>query len=190
MSGTNHNDTIPHREDKRRHGEDKPRPGADNRRHGEDKRRYGMVQIGVPVAVLTKPLFGRMGFAGGAMIVDWPAIVGSAVASYTLPLRVRFAKGERTGGTLEIKVANSAFATELQHLEPLILERINGYFGWAAVARLKLRHGPLPRRRQAAGTPALGGADQARLDRVLAGVEDDELRAALARLGRHVAAKP
>ena len=156
----------------------------------DDRRRYGMVQVGVPVGVLTRPLFGRHGFAGGAMIVDWPAIVGAAVASYTLPLRVRFPKGERSGGTLEVKVANSAFATELQHLEPLILERINGYFGWAAVARLKLRHGPLPRRDAPPTTPKLTSPDEARLERTLAAVDDPELRAALERLGRHVAAKP
>lgn len=159
-------------------------------KHDDDKRRYGMVPVGVPVGVLTRPIFGRQGFAGGAMIVDWPAIVGAAVASYTLPIRVRFPKGERSGGTLEIKVANSAFATELQHLEPLILERINGYFGWAAVARLKLRHGPLPRRAAPPAAPVLAPPAETRLDRVLENVDDPELRAALERLGRHIAAKP
>ncbi|OJX80055.1 MAG: hypothetical protein BGO92_03110 [Magnetospirillum sp. 64-120] len=150
-----------------------------------------MVAVGVPVGTLTRPIFGRHGFAGGAMIVDWPAIVGAAVASYTLPIRVRFAKGERSGGTLEVKVANSAFATELQHLEPLILDRINGYFGWAAVARLKLRHGPLPRRdaRVAAAAP-LAPKAEARLTDALDKVDDPELKAVLERLGRHIAAKP
>lgn len=157
----------------------------------QDQRRYGMVAVGVPVGTLTRPIFGRHGFAGGAMIVDWPAIVGAAVASYTLPIRVRFAKGERSGGTLEVKVANSAFATELQHLEPLILDRINGYFGWAAVARLKLRHGPLPRRdaRVAAAAP-LAPKTEARLTDALDKVDDPELKAVLERLGRHIAAKP
>ncbi|MBI2240848.1 MAG: DUF721 domain-containing protein [Magnetospirillum gryphiswaldense] len=157
----------------------------------QDQRRYGMVAVGVPVGTLTRPIFGRHGFAGGAMIVDWPAIVGAAVASYTLPIRVRFAKGERSGGTLEVKVANSAFATELQHLEPLILDRINGYFGWAAVARLKLRHGPLPRRdaRVAAAAPS-APKTEARLTDALDKVDDPELKAVLERLGRHIAAKP
>lgn len=155
-----------------------------------DQRRYGMVAVGGPVGTLTRPIFGRQGFAGGAMIVDWPAIVGAAVASYTLPIRVRFAKGERSGGTLEIKVANSAFATELQHLEPLILERINGYFGWAAVARLKLRHGPLPPRNQPpAPPPPLASRAQAQLTQALDRVDDPELKAVLERLGRHIAAK-
>lgn len=158
----------------------------------KDNRRYSMVQVGIPVGVLTKPIFGRHGFAGGAMIVDWPAIVGAAVSAYTLPIRVRFAKGERSGGTLEIKVANSAFATELQHLEPLILERINGYFGWAAVARLKLRHGPLPPRQadRAQPPPPLPALTNERLGQVLDAVSDPELRAALERLGRHVAGRP
>lgn len=154
----------------------------------KDNRRYGMVQVGIPVGALTKPIFGRHGFAGGAMIVDWPAIVGAAVATYTLPIRVRFPPNERTGGTLEIKVANSAFATELQHLEPLILERINGYFGWAAVARLKFRHGPLPKRPAAPNPPAAQVSD--RHIPALERVEDPDLRAALERLGRHLGGKP
>ena len=157
-----------------------------------DARRFGMVPVGIPVGAVTRPLVGRHGFAGGAMIVDWPAIVGAAIAAYTLPTRVRFPPGERSGGTLEIKVANSAFATELQHLEPLIVERINGYFGWAAVARLKLRHGPLPRRPSPAPTAAAGAtaAPSPRLAGLLERVEDPELRAVLERLGRHLAGGP
>ncbi|HLO76541.1 MAG TPA: DUF721 domain-containing protein, partial [Magnetospirillum sp.] len=107
----------------------------------DDRRIQGMVSIAVPADRVTKPVFGRHGFVSGALVVDWAAIVGSAVASHTLPLRIKFPPKERGEGTLEIKVANSAFATELQHLEPLIVERINGYFGWKAVARLRLRHG-------------------------------------------------
>jgi hypothetical protein len=157
----------------------------------QDRRRYGMVPVGIPAGQVTRPIFGKHGFAGGAMIVDWPAIVGAATASYTLPLRIRFARNERTGGTLEVKVSNSAFATELQHLEPLILERINGYFGWGAVARLKLRHGPLPA--NAPGKPVppvLPPPAQDRLTALTAQVENPQLREALERLGRYIAAKP
>ncbi len=149
----------------------------------DERRTYGMVAVAVPVARVTRPVFGRHGFASGALVVDWPAIVGTAVAAHTLPLRIKFPPKARTEGTLVVKVASSAFATELQHLEPLILERINGYFGYRAVARLLLRHGPLPRRLPSRPPPApLGGGAPAA--GALAGVEDTELRAALERLGR------
>jgi hypothetical protein len=151
----------------------------------EDRRVYGMVSIAVPSERVTRPVFGRHGFAGGALVVDWPAIVGSAVASHTLPIRIRFPPKERAEGTLIIKVDSGAFAVEVQHLEPLILERINGYFGWKAVARLKLMQGPLPEARRkpkpAAPAPVALSSD---LEARLAGVEDPDLRDVLARLGK------
>jgi|AGTN01.3.fsa_nt_gi Uncharacterized protein conserved in bacteria len=158
-----------------------PKPSDD------DRRLRGMVAVAVAADKVTRPVFGKHGFVSGALVVDWPAIVGSAVASHTLPLRIRFPPRERGGGTLEIKVASSAFSTEIQHLEPLILERLNGYFGWNAVARLKLRHGPLPQ------TPPLRAAaaessepPPERVRAALEQVEDPDLRDALARLGRHI----
>jgi hypothetical protein len=159
-------------------------------RTDEDRRIQGMVSIAVPADRVTKPVFGKHGFVSGALVVDWPAIVGSAVASHTLPLRIKFPPKERGEGTLEIKVASSAFATELQHLEPLIIERINGYFGWNAVARLRLRHGPLPeRKRGRTALPPPDGPTSERLAAALDKVEDPALREVLARLGKYVAAK-
>lgn len=152
----------------------------------QDRRSYGMVSIAVPSDRVTRPVFGKHGFAGGALVVDWPAIVGSAVASHTLPVRIRFPPKERAEGSLVVKVDSGAFALEMQHLEPLILDRINGYFGWKAVARLKLQQGPLPdapkRARPAAAKPAapLENGLAAKLDQV----EDPELRDVLARLAQ------
>lgn len=150
----------------------------------------GMVAVAVPAGKVTKPVFGKHGFAGGALVVDWPAIVGSAVAAHTLPLSIKFPPKQRSDGTLVVKVASSAFATELQHLEPLIVERINGYFGWQAVTRIRLQHGPLPVRKAAVEAPPEPSPEaQARLEQSLEKVEDPELRAVLERLGRHIAAR-
>lgn len=152
----------------------------------DDERRIrGMVAVAVPSERVTRPVFGRHGFAGGALVVDWPAIVGSAVASHTLPIRIKFPPKDRSGGTLIVKVDSGAFATELMHLEPLVIERINGYFGWAAVAKLRLLHGPLPQPRKNAPPPPPGEVP-AGIEAKLAMVEDPELRAVLERLGRRI----
>ncbi|WP_043745381.1 DUF721 domain-containing protein [Paramagnetospirillum magneticum] len=157
----------------------------------DERRTHGLVSIAVPSDRVTRPVFGRHGFVGGALVVDWPAIVGSAVASHTLPLGIRFPPKERVEGTLTVKVDSGAFALEMQHLEPLVLERINGYFGWKAVARLKLRQGPLPeasvRPRTQAPAPPAAPAGAIPAGEQLARVEDPELRAALERLARRLA---
>lgn len=160
------------------------------RKNDEDRRICGMVSVAMPVDRITRPVFGKHGFASGALLVDWPSIVGSAVAAHTLPVRIKFPPKERTEGTLVIKVASSAFATELQHLEPLIIERINGYFGWQAVTRLKLMHGPLPARQPVKAPPPEPSPKAVReLEKTLAQVEDEELKAVLGRLGRYIATR-
>lgn len=166
--------------------ESKPKP-----KQKPEERRFtnGLVSVAVPSERVTRPVFGRQGFAGGALVVDWPAIVGSAVASHTLPLAIKFPPKERTDGTLTVKVDSGAFAVEMQHLEPLILERINGYFGWKAVARLRLRQGPLPERPAAAAPPAEPPAIPPPAQDSLSRVEDPELRAVLERLGRRLAGR-
>jgi len=161
--------------------EPKPPPKKD-----QDRRVYGMVAIAVPSERVTRPVFGKHGFAGGALVVDWPAIVGSAVASHTMPIRIRFPPKERAEGSLIIKVDSGAFALEVQHLEPLILERINGYFGWKAVARLKLMQGPLPRPPRRPPPPAAPAELGVGLETRLAEVEDPDLREVLTRLGRWI----
>lgn len=163
-------------EDKNRIRRDAPRPT------------YGLVSIAVPGERVTRPVFGRKGFASAALLTEWPALVGSAVASHTLPVAIRFPPKERSDGTLVIKVDSGAFALELQHLEPLILERINGFFGWKAVARLKLQQGPLPRR-PAPPKPPPAPTGPPAAAKALETVEDPELRAVLERLGRHIAGK-
>ena len=99
-----------------------------------------------------------------------------------------FPAGSRTQGTLHLRVASGAFALQLQHLEPLVIERINGHFGYAAVARLALAQGPVPvraaRRQQ---NPTAEPAADPVLATMLETIDDPGLREALTGLGRRLA---
>lgn len=134
---------------------------------------------------LTRRAFARRGFAGIALATDWPHVVGTALADHTLPERLVFPRGERTGGTLHIRVG-SAIALELQHLEPLVIERINRHFGYAAVARLALTQGPVePRARPPRETPVrLTETQERAIDERLSGIDDESLRRSLEGLAR------
>jgi len=137
--------------------------------------------------------FARKGFGAGEVLTRWPAIVGPTVAQHTVPERLVFPPGQRTDGVLHVTVASGGFATELQHLEPLVLERINGFFGYRAVTRLRLYQRPLPamprRRERPAATP-LSPGDRERLDNALSGTRDARLKAALEALGREILGRP
>lgn len=157
----------------------------------EYNRGGGPRAIAATVDRVTRPSLSRRGFAEASVIADWPAIVGAALAEHVCPLRIAFPRGQRGDGTLHVRAASGAMATRLQHLHPLVLERINGHFGYRAVARLVVTQGPLPSRprRVAPAPPALSAEGERALEDRLAAVEDPELRAALAGLGRHVLAR-
>jgi hypothetical protein len=77
-------------------------------------------------------------------------------------------------------------ALEIQHASDVILERVNRFFGWSAVGRLALRQAPLSRRPPPTSSRAPDPKSVAKIAKTLSSVEDEELRAALARLGASI----
>jgi hypothetical protein len=150
-----------------------------------DTRTYALLSLAVTLPKVTRRTLGRHGLAEGGLVADWAAIVGETIAERSLPLRLSFTGGERREGTLHVRVSG-ALALELQHLEPQVLERINGYFGYRAVGRLRIHQGPVPMPAAARRPPAaaLSAEAEAEIGGLLSAVEDDGLREALRGLGR------
>ncbi len=143
-----------------------------------------MRAAGIAVARVAAPIVARRGGGVlGRLKAEWAAVVGAELAALTWP--------ESLGrdGALKLRVA-SHLAVELQHRAPLVIERINLFFGRAVVARLVLVQGPLPLAAPpATAMPMLLSAEEATaLDIRLSDIADPELRAALAGLGRLVLA--
>jgi hypothetical protein len=130
----------------------------------------------------------RQGFAGGAIVAEWTAIVGEHLAQQSLPEKVIHSRDRTAGGILRLSVASGGVATELQHLEPLLLDRINTYFGYLAIARLQFVHRPLPRKTAPPPPRArpLTPEEEQRLADSLDGIEDPQLRQSLEGLGRAI----
>ena len=160
-------------------------PGTKGRKSETAPRRAGLRALAVSLPRVTKRLFGKRGFAEGGLAADWPGIVGAELAARCRPGKLAFAHAaERRDGTLTLRV-EAPFATEVQHLAPQIMERINGYFGYQAVARLRLKQVPYrPGPKRARTAPAPDPEITPELAARLESVEDPELRAALGRLGR------
>ena len=83
--------------------------------------------------------FARQGFASAELVTRWPDIVGAEIAQHAEPLKMQWPRmpdGQPPEpGTLVLRVEGPA-AIEIQHLAPQILERVNRFFGFAAVGRL------------------------------------------------------
>ncbi|MDR3516042.1 MAG: DciA family protein [Azospirillaceae bacterium] len=134
------------------------------------------------VPTIAGKALGKKGAAFGALVADWDSIMGPEMAAMAVPERLSFSAGRRDCAVLHLRACGAA-ALELQHAEPRIVERINAYFGFAAVERLRLVQGPVPRRRQPSVPRPPTAEQEAAMDRATAGVEDDALRTALKQLG-------
>lgn len=86
--------------------------------------------------------FRRFGFVQSSVVSRWDEIVGSRYAAVSAPEAIRFPVGKKSDGTLELTV-EGAHSTMIQHVLPEIIERVNRFFGYAAVARIKVRQGPV-----------------------------------------------
>ena len=143
-----------------------------------------------PLSVLLSDVFAdayaRQGFAARELVTRWGEIAGPEIAAHSEPLKIQWPRpveGQpQEPATLVLRV-EGPMALEIQHSSDVILQRVNRFFGWSAVGRLALRQAPLSRRKRPAPRVAPDPKSVARVAATLDAVEDEELRAALARLG-------
>ena len=133
--------------------------------------------------------FARQGFASTELVTHWNDIVGAEIAAHCEPLRLKWPRRGDVDApepaTLMLRV-EGPIAIEIQHLSPVILERVNRFFGWRAVGRIQIRQAPLRRQAKKAAPPAPDPAEVARLAADMGDIGDEGLRDALARLGASV----
>ena len=84
--------------------------------------------------------FRRFGFVQSSIVSRWDEIVGPRYADVSTPESIRFPLGKKSDGTLEL-VVEGAHAPMMQHVVPEIVDRVNRFFGYSAVARVKIRQG-------------------------------------------------
>lgn len=99
--------------------------------------------IGDKVFHLVAPLLNGRGFVEGKLLRDWEQIVGPQWSLFSCPEKIFFPPHKREEGTMHIRVWGGA-ALELQHQSLSILDRINRYFGYKAIASFSLKQVPSP----------------------------------------------
>ncbi len=155
--------------------------------------------LGDWVGACIAPALARYGFGEADLVTAWVDIAGERVASFAEPIAIKWPRSLARGvverntsetvvpeprpATLILRV-EGGFALELQHLAPMLIERINAHLGWRCIGKLALRQAPLqgrppPRRPPAPPSPV--AVERAR--ELAAGIDDDGLRTALVRLG-------
>ena len=130
--------------------------------------------------------FKRQGFASSELVIHWEEIVGAEIAACAEPIRMVWTRAsdpdEAPPATLVLRVEGPA-AIEIQHQSAVIVERVNRYFGWQALAGIALRQAPLVRRRGKRARPVIDQRLAEALAAQMTGIADEGLRSALGRLG-------
>jgi hypothetical protein len=153
-----------------------------------------------PGAIFAKPLsillsdvfsdaYAKQGFAARELVTRWAEIIGPEFSAHCEPLKLQWPRpveGQaQEPATLMLRV-EGPMALEIQHASDVILQRVNRFFGWSAVGRLALRQGPLSRKPRPRPSRAPDAGEVEQIAKTLSSVEDDGLRAALARLGASI----
>ena len=107
-------------------------------------RKYeGLAPLTKEVYSLTQNIFGQKGFASADLITNWADIIGPDLAQGVVPLKLTFPQNQRSKGTLHVRTASGAFALLFEHQKMRVIDRINTYFGYPAIAQINQVQGAI-----------------------------------------------
>ncbi len=139
---------------------------------------------------ITRPAFERYGFAHGELVAQWAAIVGEDLAARCSPEKMAWPKGREAGSrhaegaTLTVKCDPGA-GLALSYETDRIADAVNAFYGYRAIASVKVVQGARAAPRQQRVQPPAPPADVVRaVEAKVDGITEPGLRDALTRLGQ------
>ena len=107
-----------------------------------ERRTEDLTGMDVLLRPLARKMLGKKAFVEADVIGAWREIVGEETANFSKPMKIDFRKEERNNGTLWIEAASGAVALELQTKTKILLEKVNTFFGYAAISKIKIIQNP------------------------------------------------
>ena len=156
------------------------------------RKHFGLTPLSLEVQPLARKVLGKRGFDSIVLIQKWKDIVGEDLSLGVFPDKVSYPKGQRTDGTLYVKVAGGAFATLLEHRQKILLDRINTFLGYPAISFLRISQTTalvsLPKE-QPERPQRLSKEQGQRLSEKLERIDDTELKEHLYEVGKMILLK-
>ena len=163
--------------------------------------RKGFRHASATVRKSVDQIVGRKGFAESEVLLRWPEIIGEALAQTCTPVKVHYGANRQMGATLILQT-NSGRAPEVTHLTPMILERVNRFYGYRAINRVKVTqstgYGTTARAVSgfaeeqtpfAAPESATVARSREMASELAEDIQDEGLRTALTLMGSHILAR-
>lgn len=147
---------------------------------------------------LTENIFGKKNMLFGKMLAAWGEIAGADIAAHTVPLDLKFQRtakqadnaSKKTPGQAVLHLAvQPAYALELSYQQSMLIERINMFFGYAAIKEIRIVQNSEVMNNKVAPPPVkkpLTMQESAKLDAIVASVQENDLQTALKNLGKAI----
>lgn len=151
------------------------------------KRQAQIRRVGPLITNVITPVCQQNGFIQARILLEWEYIVTPQFAQLCTPLKVTFPFKQRDNGCLILQTTSS-MATEISYLEPMILSRINQYFGYQAIKRLSVFQGPISQKKSSSQKPRknLDESTLSSLANQVENIDNERLRHALLNLGTSI----
>lgn len=153
----------------------------------------GLTSIAKTVNPLLQQLLGDNGMILLELLEAWNQIIGEETASYCLPQKISFNKNERSGGCLHLSVLAGAFAMEIQQRQQQIIEKVNSFFGYPAISKLKICQTGNTEKflinkksTDKVKKKVVTSEEESYITELIKDIEDEDLRQSLAEIGRAV----
>lgn len=158
-------------------GKSKPAPPRKSR---------GFLHAAALTPAALKSVGARRGFVEARLLTDWRGIMGETLGALCRPVKVSYAGGSPSLGATLVVTTEGARAPEVEMRRPQIIERVNAFYGYRAISRLRIDQS-----RAAMGFAENRAAFEgpAPTARPIDGVEDERLALALGRLGANIRLK-
>lgn len=155
------------------------------------------------VPALTKDVFGSKNQLFGKMLANWPHIAGEDMAALTVPIDLKIqrapkakdgaktaATGKTAAGQAILHLAvQPAYALEFTYQKDLLIERLNMFFGYAAIKDIKVvQHSEVMSNKKIVPPlqRPLTAAEESQLTALTGGIQEKDLQTALKNLGKAI----
>lgn len=136
------------------------------------------------------PLLAKRAGVSTALITAWGEIVGHDLAEMSMPVKVRWPvrideDDAFQPGTLLVAAEGMA-ALHLQHQTGEVIDRVNSFMGYRAIARIKLTQKPVEKKKPKKRLKPITEGEKRKINRLADGIEDEALKESLKRFGQSV----
>lgn len=99
-------------------------------------------RLGDFMPALTAPIFGKKAALFGKLLAAWADIAGQDIATQAIPTDLKFKKSKdkttANQAILVLGVPSAAVGLELSYQKQILMEKLNSFFGYAAISDIIL----------------------------------------------------